>query len=69
MATETINIPVSGMSCSHCAGTVKKALDKIPGVESVSISIDEGIVTVDYDKTATNEEKIKEAISDTGYEV
>lgn len=69
MAAETVSIQVTGMSCSHCAGTVKRALDEIPGVQSVSVSIDEGIVTVDYDTTATNVEKLKEAITDAGYEV
>jgi len=69
MAKETANIQVRGMSCEHCAKAVKKELDKIPGVMSVSVSVDEGTVSVDYDSTGTNLEQIKEGINEAGYEV
>lgn len=69
MSRETANLHVDGMSCSHCVNSVKKALDKISGVSSVSVSIDDGTVTVDYDETGTNIEQIKEAINEAGYEV
>ena len=48
---------------------MKKELDKIPGVLSVSVSVDEGTVTVDYDSTGTSLKQIKEGIIEAGYEV
>ena len=69
MSKETVNLQVDGMSCSHCVSTVKKALDQIHGVISVSVSLDDGIVAVDYDTTGTNVDKIKETITDAGYDI
>ena len=33
---------VSGMTCTHCVGAVKKALEHVPGVESAQVSLDKG---------------------------
>ena len=68
MSKETINIQVSGMSCEHCVNAVCRAVNEISGVTSVNVSIDEGIVTVDYDMATTDAEEIKQAINDAGYE-
>lgn len=49
--------------------TLKKNLDSIPGVISVSVTTQSNKVAVDYDSTGTNSEKIKEQIEDSGFEV
>ena len=36
--TETITLHIDGMTCGLCADHVKQALDKVPGVGSVSVS-------------------------------
>ncbi|OQB14942.1 MAG: Copper chaperone CopZ [Firmicutes bacterium ADurb.Bin193] len=69
MSMETANLKVEGMSCSHCVGAVKSALDALPGVSLVSVSLDDGTVTVDYDTTGTGLDEIKDAITEAGYEV
>jgi copper chaperone len=65
---ETANIQVRGMSCEHCAKAVEKELDKIPGVMSVSVSVDEGTVSVDYDSAAQTSNRLRR-INEAGYEV
>lgn len=69
MSMETANLQVEGISCSHCVSNIKSALDKVSGVSAVSVSLDEGIVTVDYDTTGTDVDKIKETITEAGYDV
>ena len=42
-----ITLSVTGMTCSHCAHTVSKALKAVAGVEKVSVSFDTGRARVD----------------------
>ena len=44
-------LTVSGMTCMHCVGAVKKALEQIPGVEAAEVSLDpaQALVTGDAD--------------------
>ena len=41
-----INITAFGMDCATCAHAMSVSIQKIPGVESVHISINRGLVTV-----------------------
>ena len=66
---ETAKLHVDGMSCSHCVESVKKAISGIAGVSSVSVSLDEGEVTVDYDSSGASVERIKGVIREAGYDV
>lgn len=47
---------------------LKKDLDSIPGVISVSVTTQTNKVAVDYDSTGTNSQKIKKQIQDSGFE-
>lgn len=47
---------VSGMTCSGCEATVKSNLLKLPDVESVEVSKDTGIATIDMSKHLSLEE-------------
>lgn len=64
---KTITLAVPGMTCSTCPITVKKALTKVPGVMSVTVSYEklEAIVTFDDGKTST--EALIKATTDAGY--
>ena len=56
---------VNGMSCAACVAAVERAVKKVPGVESVAISLLLGSMTVEG--TADAEEIVK-AVSAAGYE-
>ncbi|MEW6623408.1 MAG: copper ion binding protein [Bacillota bacterium] len=66
---ESVTIGVQGMSCAHCKKAVEEALMTLDGVCDAEVNLDAKNVRVDFDKTKTSEEKIKEAISGAGYEV
>lgn len=61
-------ILVEGMSCGHCVNHVKEALSELNGVTSVTVDLDAktAIIEVSVD---VNDEDIKFAIDDAGYEV
>lgn len=54
---------VDGMSCAHCVGRVKKALETL-GL-TADVDLDTGIVEIDGD---ASDEAIVKAITDAGYE-
>lgn len=64
---EDMEIPVYGMTCEHCVNRVKKALENLPGVENVNVSMAESKAFFTYDKAQLNLEDINSAIEEAGY--
>jgi copper chaperone CopZ len=62
MMSTTLN--VDGMTCMHCVGAVKKALEQVPGVETAEVSLEkaQAVVTGDADVQA-----MVAAIKEEGY--
>ena len=61
-------ISIEGMMCSHCTGTVEKALAGIDGVKEVSVSLENKNAVVKAEESVTAE-VLKKAVTDAGYEV
>jgi copper chaperone len=59
-------VKIEGMRCQHCVGSVRKALEELQGVSNVQVDLDKGEARYDGDVPA---EKVKEAISRTGFKV
>ncbi len=59
-------LKVTGMTCQHCVGAVKKALEQVPGVENAEVSLEQAqaLVTGDADAAA-----LATAIKEAGYGV
>lgn len=57
-------LKVTGMTCMHCVGAVKKALEGLDGVETAEVSLEPGqaVVTGDADVEA-----MLAAVKDAGY--
>jgi copper chaperone CopZ len=63
-----ISLSVQGMSCMHCAGTVKKAVESVAGTSDVVIDLDGEKVEFKTEEK-DNIEKVKAAIERAGYSV
>jgi mercuric transport protein len=63
----TVRIPVDGMICQVCAGTVKSALKKVDGVNNAEISLENRNVVVHYDERKVRLEDLTAAIKDAGF--
>ncbi|MBR4907650.1 MAG: heavy metal translocating P-type ATPase [Acidaminococcaceae bacterium] len=58
---------VTGMTCSACVSHVEKAVNKLDGIDKVSVNLLTNSMQVEYDETILNEEKIVQAVTDAGY--
>ena len=67
--TDSISIPIKGMTCASCAITIEKALRKTKGVSEANVNFASEKAAVKYDPKAVSLDKIEEAIEGTGYEV
>ena len=64
--SDTIRLSVSGMTCMHCVGAVKKALSEVEGVDEViEVTLDPGSATV---KGGASSEALVAAVRQAGYE-
>ncbi|HSH23923.1 MAG TPA: copper chaperone CopZ [Massilibacterium sp.] len=66
---EKVILNVEGMTCGHCEAAVKKAVSSLNGVETVTVSLNTGKVSVEYDEKAVAIDEMKTAIEDQGYEI
>lgn len=67
MHTETLK--VTGMTCGGCTSTVTNALQAVPGVGEVKVSLSAGEAAVQYDERLTSPEQLKSAVKSAGYGV
>jgi len=58
-------LKIDGMSCGHCVGSVRKALEGVDGVRVRQVAI--GTATLEYDPAVASPERIAAAVSDAGY--
>jgi copper chaperone CopZ len=63
-----ISLNVSGIANSQMKTSLKNALDKIPGIQSVNIDKFLGTVAVGYNDPA-NEHQIQGCIEETGFKI
>ena len=60
-------LQLGGMSCGHCVGHVKSALEDICGVKSVDVNLENQSATVEL-AHEVEESKFQTAIKEAGYE-
>jgi Cu+-exporting ATPase len=66
---EVVRIPVAGMTCDHCVGTVRRALEGVPGVRSAVVDLKEGHAEVAHDPAQTDRASLEAAVTAAGYSV
>lgn len=63
----TVELKVSGMTCSGCAVSVRNALLGTPGVTAAEVDWEAGRAKVQYDATRVSTAQLVEAVSKTGF--
>ncbi|MFP5205722.1 MAG: mercury resistance system periplasmic binding protein MerP [Acidobacteriota bacterium] len=66
-ATQTTTLKVPGMTCPACPITVKKALQRVPGVSKIAVNYPQKKVAVTFDDAKTNEKALVKATTDVGF--
>ncbi|MDQ3694087.1 MAG: heavy metal translocating P-type ATPase, partial [Chloroflexota bacterium] len=66
---EEIGIPIEGMTCASCVRHVERALEKVPGVSSVSVNLATERAAVTFDPGQTTLDQLSAAVEKAGYGV
>jgi mercuric ion binding protein len=64
---QTATLSVQNMTCSVCPVTVRKALEKVPGVIKASVDYDSKTASVTFDPGKATVEALTKATTDAGY--
>jgi periplasmic mercuric ion binding protein len=64
---QTVVLDVQNMTCELCPITVKKALDKVPGVAATKIDLAKKTATVKFDPEQANVAALVKATTNAGY--
>jgi copper chaperone len=59
---------VSGMTCGHCASSVREEIGRLDGVRSVEVDVQSGRVTVTSDRPLA-EDEVRGAVTEAGYQL
>jgi mercuric ion binding protein len=63
----TATLDVSNMTCAACPITVRKALEKVPGVDSAKIDLKTHRAVVAFDPAKTTPDLLTKATADAGF--
>ena len=66
-AERTITLAVQNMYCAACPHTVRASLQAVPGVENVTVSLQQKTAVVTYDDARTNVKALTAATGNAGY--
>ncbi len=66
MSTQTVT--VTGMTCGHCATSVREEVGAIPGVHTVEVDLASGLVTIGSEDQL-DRAVIGDAVAEAGYSV
>ncbi|XP_073518730.1 copper-transporting ATPase 2 isoform X2 [Phyllobates terribilis] len=67
-STRTASIRIGGMTCGSCVSTIENMISQRKGVQSISVSLPEGMGTILYIHTETTSEELRAAIEDMGFD-
>ena len=66
---QTSTLKISGMTCGGCVRSVSSVLNAMDGVAKAEVSLEKQCAVVDYDAAKLNQDQLKHAIQEAGYEV
>lgn len=63
----SVVLKVEGMNCSLCPITVRKALERVPGVLEARVEFEAGRAQARYDPDKATPEALAKAVTDAGF--
>ena len=67
--TETVTLPIQGMTCAACVNTLERGLRKANGVLSATVNLATERGTVTYLPAVIDPQGLREVVEDLGYDV
>lgn len=66
----TVYADVNGLVCDFCARALEKLFGKEDAVESISVDLDEKVVTIHFNEgQSLSDERVTKLVTDAGYNV
>lgn len=65
----TLEIPIAGMDCAECTQHVQHAIEKLPGVQKVSVFLGSEKAIIEMDPAQVDMTVIRSAVTGAGYSV
>jgi Cd2+/Zn2+-exporting ATPase len=65
--SQPLSWKVGGMDCANCAATIRGAVERLPGVSDVKLSVMSETLTLALDETQTPREAIEKRVASLGY--
>ncbi len=65
--SRTVTLDVTKMDCAACPITVRKSLEKVPGVETARVDFKTRRAVVAFDPAKTSPEALSRATADAGF--
>lgn len=69
MSKESVYFTLSDVDGKHDVKEIKKVLDKLPGVSSVSVNERTNHVAIDFDNTGVQSDRIQKQLEKSGFEI
>ena len=63
----TVTVPVEGMICMVCAGSVKNALKAVHGVQNAEVNLEKRYATIQFENGKVTEDDLTRVITKLGY--
>ena len=63
----TVTLDVRNMTCAVCPITVKKALERVPGVTDAKVDFDKKTASISFDPDKASPNELTKATADAGY--
>ena len=64
---QTVTLDVQNMTCAVCSITVKKALERVPGVTDAKVDFAKKTASFSFDPDKVNPAELTKATADSGY--
>ena len=64
---QTVTLEVKNMTCAVCPITVKKAVERVPGVTDAKVDFDKKTASVSFDPDKVSPTELTKATADAGY--
>ena len=66
-AEQTVTMDIEKMTCALCPLTVRKAMERVDGVQDVEVDFDSKVATVTFDDSKTTADAVAQASTEVGY--
>ena len=64
----TFEWPIKGMDCPDCAAKAKRAIQRLPGVKKVAVSVTMGTISIDIDLGEGHTSKVSAVMTSLGHD-